>query len=115
LAQLKAKNKEIQLRLTNLSADVERLKARDAQRSLADATNHALAKISVSLHQYFGSGSRPVQIGNVLPDPNLDRHHRFAGISTARNLMRIRIRSLFSKKIVKISSKLGVPELESAD
>jgi hypothetical protein len=54
LAQLKAENKEFQLRLTNLIADVERLKARDAQQSLADARNHALAKNSVSSYQYFG-------------------------------------------------------------
>jgi hypothetical protein len=54
LAQLKAENKEFQMRLTNLSADVERLKARDAQRSLADARNHALAKNSVRPYQYFG-------------------------------------------------------------
>jgi hypothetical protein len=61
LAQLKAENKEIQLRLTNLSGEVERLKARDAQRSLADeATKLAVAKNSVSFYQYFGSGSKPL-------------------------------------------------------
>jgi hypothetical protein len=55
LAQLKAENREFQLRLTNLIADVERLKARDAQRSLDDETTKlALAKNSVSSYQYFG-------------------------------------------------------------